>query len=64
MDFINQLEIGLGKTALKNYMPIQPGDVAKTWASQEKLKLITNYKPVVTLPDGIKVFADWFPWIF
>jgi UDP-glucuronate 4-epimerase len=45
-------------------MPIQPGDVAKTWASQEKLKLITNYKPVVTLPDGIKVFADWFPWIF
>jgi hypothetical protein len=26
--------------------------------------LITNYKPVVTLPDGIKVFADWFPWIF
>lgn len=60
MDFINQLEIGLGKTALKNYMPIQPGDVAKTWASQEKLELITNYKPVVTLPDGIKVFADWF----
>lgn len=60
MEFINQLEIGMGKTALKNYMPMQPGDVPKTWASQEKLEMITNYKPAVSLPEGIKHFADWF----
>lgn len=60
IDFINQLEIGMGKTALRSYLPMQPGDVPKTWASQEKLEQITNYKPAVSLPEGIKLFADWF----
>ncbi len=58
--FINELEKGLGKIALKNFMPMQAGDVPKTWASQEQLKKITQYTPKVELPEGIKIFSNWF----
>ena len=60
MEFITELEIGIGKPALKNFMPMQAGDVPKTWADQEKLVRITNYKPNVELKDGLKKFASWF----
>jgi UDP-glucuronate 4-epimerase len=60
MDFITELEKGLGKVALKNYFPMQPGDVPKTWASQERLEKITSYTPNVPLEDGIRSFAVWF----
>jgi UDP-glucuronate 4-epimerase len=60
MEFISELESGLGKPALKNFMPMQPGDVPKTWADQERLERITSYKPNVTLKAGLKDFAAWF----
>jgi UDP-glucuronate 4-epimerase len=60
MEFITELENGLGKPALKNFMPMQPGDVPKTWADQEKLEQITQYKPNVDLKEGLKNFASWF----
>lgn len=60
MEFINELEKGLGKPALKNFMPMQPGDVPKTWADQEKLEQITHYKPNVNLKTGLHQFAEWF----
>ncbi|SKC18443.1 NAD-dependent epimerase/dehydratase family protein [Dyadobacter psychrophilus] len=60
MEFIEELENGLGKPALKNFMPMQPGDVPKTWADQEKLERITSYKPNVSLKAGLKDFASWF----
>lgn len=60
MEFITELEKGLGKPALKNFMPMQPGDVPKTWADQEKLEQITHYKPNVTLKSGLQQFAEWF----
>lgn len=60
MEFITELEKGLGKPALKNFMPMQPGDVPKTWADQEKLEQITHYKPNVTLKLGLQQFAEWF----
>lgn len=59
-EFITELEAGLGKPALKNFMPMQPGDVPKTWADQEKLEQITQYKPNVTLKSGLQQFAEWF----
>jgi UDP-glucuronate 4-epimerase len=60
MDFISEMESGIGKPALKNYMPMQPGDVPKTWASQEKLVSITNYSPNVSLQEGLSKFTTWF----
>jgi UDP-glucuronate 4-epimerase len=60
MEFIEELENGIGKQALKNFMPMQPGDVPKTWASQDKLKTITNYTPLVELRKGLHQFSDWY----
>lgn len=60
MEFISEMERGIGKEAQKNFMPMQAGDVPKTWASQEKLEKITGYTPSVPLRDGIAAFATWF----
>ncbi|MGG7663491.1 NAD-dependent epimerase/dehydratase family protein [Dyadobacter sp. BHUBP1] len=60
MKFIEELEQGIGTKALKNFLPMQAGDVPRTWASQENLERITNYKPQVELSSGIKEFADWY----
>ncbi|ACT91334.1 NAD-dependent epimerase/dehydratase family protein [Dyadobacter fermentans] len=60
MDFITELEKGLEAEAQKDFMPMQPGDVPRTWASQDKLQDIVNYTPEVKLTDGILEFAKWF----
>lgn len=60
MEFIAELEKGIGQPALKSYMPMQAGDVPQTWADQEQLQRITGYKPEVKLSSGLKTFTDWF----
>lgn len=60
MEFIDELQKGLAKPALKDFMPMQPGDVPRTWADQDKLMKITGYKPSVKLADGLQQFAKWF----
>jgi UDP-glucuronate 4-epimerase len=60
MDFIEVLEKNLGKPALKNFMPMQPGDVPKTWADQSELEAATGYKPSSSLESGLTQFAKWF----
>lgn len=60
MDFIQEIEINLGKEAIKNYLPMQKGDVPRTWASQNNLERIANYKPAISLKQGIRKFIDWY----
>ncbi len=60
MDFITCIEKKLGKTAKKNMLPIQPGDVSKTWANVDKLVNDYNYKPSTKIKDGIDRFIDWY----
>jgi UDP-glucuronate 4-epimerase len=60
MDFITCIEKKLGKTAKKNMLPIQPGDVSKTWANVDKLVKDYNYKPSTKIKDGIDRFIDWY----
>lgn len=60
MEFINELEKGLDKSAIKNLMPMQQGDVPRTWASQERLKELTNYSPQVPLKVGLREFSEWY----
>ncbi len=59
-DFINYLEKILGKTAQKNYLPLQPGDMVRTYAdisySIEKL----GYQPRTKLYDGLTQFVKWY----
>lgn len=60
MDFINELETALGKKAVKNFLPMQPGDVYETYADTSRLEQEIGYKPQVTLHEGIKRFAQWY----
>ena len=60
MDFINELETALGKKAVKNFLPMQPGDVYETYADTSRLEQEIGYKPQVTLHEGIQKFAQWY----
>ncbi|MDH5398595.1 MAG: NAD-dependent epimerase/dehydratase family protein, partial [Cyclobacteriaceae bacterium] len=60
MDFISELEKQIGKEAIKNMEPIQPGDVAATWADTSDLAADCNYQPNTPVSEGIKNFVDWY----
>lgn len=60
LDFIDQIEACLGKTAIRNYMDMQPGDVPATWADATLLIELTGYRPQTRIQDGIAAFVDWF----
>lgn len=60
MDFISAIEEATGKEAIKNLMPIQPGDVPKTWADVNHLIEDYGYKPETSIKKGIQAFIDWY----
>lgn len=60
MEFIDTLESELGKKAIKNMLPMQPGDVKETYADVSMLVKDHKYKPETKLKDGVKLFIDWF----
>ena len=59
-DFIAALETSLGKTATRNLLPMQPGDVPATWADCSLLQRLTGYKPTTEMHEGVARFADWY----
>ena len=60
LDFVNIIEKALDKKAIRNYMPIQKGDLKTTWADASLLKNLTNYKPNTNIKDGVFHFVKWF----
>lgn len=60
MEFVAEIEKNLGMEAVKEYLPMQDGDVAATWADVEDLENILGYKPVVSVEEGVKNFIDWY----
>ncbi|MBU2674000.1 NAD-dependent epimerase [Hafnia paralvei] len=60
MDYITSLEKSLGIEAIKNFMPMQPGDVYRTYADTQDLFAATGYKPKVGVDEGVKAFVDWY----
>ena len=60
LDFIEAIETSIGKEAVRNYMPMQPGDVQATWADATLLQRLTGYKPETDLKDGVDVFVKWY----
>lgn len=60
MDFIEAIEDVLGKKAIRNYMPMQMGDVPATWADASLLQSLTGYRPQTNLHDGIERFVEWY----
>jgi UDP-glucuronate 4-epimerase len=60
LDFIDVIEKQLGKKAIRNYMPLQPGDVPATWANADLLRELTGYRPNTNIRDGVADFVEWF----
>jgi UDP-glucuronate 4-epimerase len=58
--YIEVLEQCLGRTAQKNLVPMQPGDVPDTWADVEALARDVGYRPSTPLEQGVKHFVDWY----
>lgn len=60
MDYIAAIEECLGREAIKNMLPLQPGDVPDTWADVEDLKKDVGYKPDTPVKEGVRKFVDWY----
>lgn len=59
MDFIKTIEKEMGTTATKDMLPMQPGDVPRTWADTSHLGAL-GYKSTTPISVGIKHFVEWF----
>jgi UDP-glucuronate 4-epimerase len=60
MDFIETIENAIGKKAKKEFLPMQPGDVFKTFADVNALKIDFGYAPNTSLKKGIGEFIKWY----
>ena len=59
-DFISAIEECIGKKAIKDNLPIQQGDVSKTWADISEFKRDYDYVPARDVNYGIVKFIEWF----
>lgn len=59
-DFIDAIEVALGMKTTRNLMPMQAGDVPRTWADASLLQRLTGYKPETDVQTGIQQFVDWY----
>jgi UDP-glucuronate 4-epimerase len=59
-DFIDELEAALGKRAIRNLLPAQPGEVIAAWADVTDLKDSVGYRPGTALREGIHAFLAWY----
>lgn len=60
LDFITALESALGRTAVKELLPLQAGDVPDTFADVADLEADFGYKPNTSIEQGIGLFVDWY----
>ncbi|WP_417691693.1 NAD-dependent epimerase/dehydratase family protein [Roseibium sp.] len=59
-DYIEAIETATGKTAERNLMPMQAGDVPATWADASLLQSLTGYRPATTVQEGVARFVAWY----
>jgi UDP-glucuronate 4-epimerase len=59
-DFILAIERAIDKKAIRKMLPMQPGDVKRTWANIDSLIKDYGYKPDTPIEVGIKKFVDWY----
>lgn len=60
MDYIEAIEAALGKPAIKQYLPLQPGDVPDTFADVSRLEASVGYRPATPVKQGVAAFVDWY----
>ena len=60
MHLIETLEKALGKAAIKNFLPMQPGDVPATWADVDALSEEVGFRPATSIEVGVERFVEWY----
>ena len=60
LDFIAEIEKCLGRKAIRNYLPMQPGDVPRTFADTDVLSRLTGTRPATPIAVGVRRFVDWY----
>ena len=59
-EYVEAIEIVLGKKSKKSLLPLQPGDVPFTCADSSKLEKTLGYRPKTTIHEGVKHFVEWY----
>jgi UDP-glucuronate 4-epimerase len=59
-DFIATIEQIVGRKAIRQDLPMQPGDVPATWANTTRLEQLTGFRPTTPLAQGVREFVDWY----
>ncbi len=60
MTFVETVEAAIGKKAIRNYLPMQQGDVPRTFAAPDLLKALTKFTPGIAVEQGVKEFVEWY----
>ena len=60
LDFVDAIETALGRKAIRNYMPMQTGDVPATWADTTLLHNLTGTRPHTPIREGVERFVRWY----
>jgi len=60
LDFVKEIEGNIGISAIKQFLPMQSGDVAATWADITPLVNELDYKPATSVKEGVHKFVDWY----
>ena len=60
MDFISAIEGAVGREAVKNFLPLQSGDVPATSADVQELEAWTGFRPATSVPEGVRRFVAWY----
>ncbi|HCS46009.1 MAG TPA: protein CapI [Pseudomonas sp.] len=60
LEFVECIEEALGIRAIKNFLPLQSGDVVNTWADTRELEDRVGFRPQITVSTGVQSFVDWY----
>ncbi|WP_080531864.1 NAD-dependent epimerase [Alloalcanivorax xenomutans] len=60
MEFIKAIELATNRKSVCDFLPMQPGDVPRTWADTEALFEATGYRPQTGIEEGVARFVEWY----
>jgi UDP-glucuronate 4-epimerase len=60
IDLVRVIERAVGRTAVREFAPMQPGDVLETCADCTELERMVGFKPKTSIEEGVRSFVDWF----
>ena len=60
MRFVETVEAAVGKPAIRKMLPMQQGDVPRTFAAPDLLQALTDFTPSISIEDGVRRFVEWY----